>query len=80
MELTFQSPITMDFDTLNNNQMAALHWSDFEEIPHVQSQRSPSKMVGGANSHLEANPIPARDAKRAQTNLVHTRTQGLHRD
>ena len=25
-------------------------------------------------------PSPARDAKRAQTNLVHTRTQGPHRD
>ena len=26
-------------------------------------------MVGGANSHLETNPIPARDIQRAQTNL-----------
>jgi len=27
---------------------AAWHWSDFEEIPHVQGQRrSLSKMVGG---------------------------------
>ena len=32
-------------------------------------------MVGGANLHLESNPIPARDAQRAQMNLVHTRTQ-----
>ena len=31
-------------------------------------------MLGGANSHLELNPIPARDTQRAQTNLVHTRT------
>ena len=37
-------------------------------------------MVGGAKSHLESNPIPAREAQRAQTNLVHTRTQGPHRD
>ena len=45
--------------------------------PHVQGQRrSPSKMVGGAKSYLEPNPIPARDTQRAQTNLVHTRTQG----
>ena len=28
---------------------------------------APSKMVGGAKSHLESNPIPARDAWRAQT-------------
>ena len=26
-------------------------------------------MVGGVNSHLEPNPIPARDTQRAQTNL-----------
>ena len=43
-------------------------------------RRSPSKMVGGANSHLESNPIPAGDVQRAQTNLVRTRTQGPHRD
>ena len=50
--------------------------SDFEEIPHVQGQRiSPIKMVGGAKSYLESHPIPARDAQRAQTNLVCTRTQ-----
>ena len=34
-------------------------------------------MVGGEKSHFESNPIPARDAWRAQTNLVHTRTQRL---
>ena len=33
-------------------------------------------MVGGVKSRLESNPIPARDTQRAQTNLVHTRTQG----
>ena len=30
--------------------------------------------------HLESNPLPARNAQRAQTNLVHTRIQGAHRD
>ena len=50
---------------------AAWRWCNFEEIPHIQGQRrSPSKIVGGANSYLESN-IPARDAQRAQTNLVH---------
>ena len=30
------------------------HWSDCEEIPHIQGQRrSPTKMVGEAKSHLE---------------------------
>ena len=38
-----------------------------KKIPHIQGQRrSPSKMVGGAKSHLESNPIPARNAWRAQ--------------
>ena len=45
-----------------------------------KQRRSPRKMVGGANLHLESNPIPSRDAQRAQTNLVCTRTQGPHRD
>ena len=47
--------------------VAAWRWSDFEEIPHVQGQRRrPRKMVGGVKSHLESNPIPARDAQRSQ--------------
>ena len=60
--------------------MAVWHWSSCEDIPHVQGQRNPRKMVGGANLHLVSNPIPARDTKRALTNLVCTRTQGPHRD
>ena len=60
--------------------VAVQHWSNFEEIPHIQGQRrSPSKTVGGAKSHLESNPIPARDTLRALTNLVCTRTQRPHR-
>ena len=55
-------------------------WSGCEEIPHIQGQRNHSKMVGGAKSHLESNPILARAAQRAQTNLVHTRTQRFHGD
>ena len=32
------------------------------QISHVQGKRrSPSKMVGGAKSCLESNPVPARD-------------------
>ena len=32
------------------------HWSDCEEIPHIQGQRrSPNKMGGGAKSCLESN-------------------------
>ena len=44
-----------------------------KKTPHVQGQRrNPSKMVGGANLSLESNPIPTREAQRAQTNLVCT--------
>ena len=60
---------------------AAALWSDFEEIPHIQGQRrNPSKTVGGENLHLESNSIPTRAAKRVQTNIEYTRTQGAHRD
>ena len=39
-----------------------------KKIAHIQGQRrSSSKMVGGAKSHLESNPIPTRDIQRAQT-------------
>ena len=61
--------------------VAACGWSNCEEIPHVQEQRrSPNKMVGGANSSLDSNPIPSRNAQKAQAKLVRTRTQGPHRD
>ena len=56
-------------------------WFLPKKILHVQGQRrSPNKTVGGAKSCLESNPIAARDAWRAQTNLVCTRTQRPHRD
>ena len=56
-------------------------WNGCEEIPHVQGQtRRPSKMIGGVNSRLESDPIRNRDTQRAQTNLVHTRTQEPHKD
>ena len=37
-------------------------------------------MVGGEKSHLESNPIPAREAQRTQTYLVHTTTQRPYTD
>ena len=30
---------------------AALHWTSLEEIPQVQGQRNPSKMVGTEGGH-----------------------------
>ena len=47
-------------------QQDGRHWSG---IPHVQGQRtSPSKTVEDGNPCTESNPIPSRDAQRAQTN------------
>ena len=67
--------------TVRTGVASAWHWSGSEEITHIQGQRrSPSKMVGRAKLHLESNPIPTRDTLRAQTNLVHTKTQRPHRD
>ena len=54
-------------------------WSICEEIPHIQEQRRPKRMVGGAKLHLELDPIPTTDTKMAQTNLVCTRIQRPHR-
>ena len=66
--------------TVGTGTAAPQHWSDFEEISHIQGlRRSPSKMVGRVKSHLESNPIPARDAQSTQTYLVHTKTQRSHR-
>ena len=57
----------------NHNSLLNNHWeenvgSHQKKIPYVQEQRrSPSKMVGGAKLCLESNPIPTREAQRAQT-------------
>ena len=52
---------------LNNHQQEKVGFSQ-KKTPHVQGYRiSPRKMVGGTKSCLESNPIPARDAQRAQT-------------
>ena len=69
------------YNCLLNNRQQENVGSHQKKIPHIQGKRrSPSKMVGGMKSSLESNPIPARDAWRAQTNLVCTRTQRPHRD
>ena len=52
-----------------------------KKILHIQGQRrSSNKMVGGAKLHLESNPIPSRDAQRAQTKPGATRTHRPRRD
>ena len=79
MDLTFQVPMQgwkrfLPSRMVGSVAVAAWCWSSYEKISQVQWQRtSPSKMVGGANLHLESNPILARDAQWAQANLVHTR-------
>ena len=57
-----------NYNLLLNNYQQENAGAHQKKIPHIQGQsRSPSKMVGGAKSCLELNPIPARDAWRAQT-------------
>ena len=36
---------------------AALCWSSYEEIPHVQGKRNPSKMVAVARGHQRADTL-----------------------
>ena len=65
---------------LNNHQLENVG-SHQKKIPHIQGQRrSPKKMVGGANLHLELNPLCTRDAQRTQTNLVSTSTKIPQKD
>ena len=62
-------------------EVAAWCWSNCEEITSIPEQRrSPSKMAGGVKLRLESNPIRAKDAQRAETNFLCTRTQGPHKD
>ena len=49
-------------------------------LPTIQWMLAIWSLIGGVNSHLESNPIPARDSQRAQTNPVCSRTQGPRRD
>ena len=57
-----------NYNSLLNSHHQENGGSHQKNIPHIQGQRrSPSKMVGGAKLHLDSDPIPARDAQRAQT-------------
>ena len=38
-------------------RFALLCWSSREEIPHVQGERNPSKMVGVARGHQRADTL-----------------------
>ena len=55
--------------------MAAFWWSSHEEIPHAQSKRNPSKMVGVARGYQRANTLKPYSQKTSQSN--HTRTTAL---
>ena len=50
-------------------------WSSREEIPHAQSKRNPSKMVGVARVHQRADTLKPYSQKTSQSN--HTRTTAL---
>ena len=55
--------------------MAALCWGSCEEIPHPQSKKNPSKMVGVARGHQRADTLKPYSQKTSQSN--HTRTTAL---
>ena len=38
-------------------QLAALCWSSYEELPPAQGKRNPSKMVGVARGHQTADKL-----------------------
>ena len=70
-----------NYNSLLNNHRQENVGSHQRNIPHVQGQRGRSnEMVGGMKSCLESNCVPARNARRTQTNLVCTRTLRPHRD
>ena len=52
-------------------------WGD---TPRPRAKQKPQQDGRGVKPRLESNPIPARDAQRAQMNFVSTRTQRPHRD
>ena len=52
-----------------------LCWSSREEIPHAQSKRNLSKMVGVARGHQRAGTLKPYSQKTSQSN--HTRTTAL---
>ena len=52
-----------------------LCWRSHEEIPHAQSKRNPSKMVGVVRGHQRADTLKPYSQKTSQSN--HTRTTAL---
>ena len=55
--------------------MTSAFWSSWEEIPHAQGKRNPSKMVGVARGHQRADTLKPYSQKTSQSN--HTRTTAL---
>ena len=57
-----------NYNSLLNNRQLENVGCHQKKILHIQGQRKThSKIIGGAKSFLESNPIPSRDARRAQT-------------
>ena len=62
-----------------SSRCVALEWL-LGNIPHPRAKEKPQQGGWRCETFLESNPIPTRDAQRAQTYLVCTRTQRSHRD
>ena len=61
--------------TARKGAAAVLCWSSHEDIPHAQSNRNPSKMVGVARGHQRADTLKPYSQKSRHSN--HTRTTAL---
>ena len=58
--------------TLNWEDVApkALCWSSYEEIPHVQGKRNPSKTVGSERGHQRADRLKPQSQKTSQSDYM----------
>ena len=82
------SPGSTPCPRAEKSQRDSRHWTGGREVlewlwrdtPHPRANEKPQQDGRRGKLHLESNPISARDAQRAQTHLVLTRTQRPHRD
>ena len=78
MSRTYDVPSPrLDFESgkIKEEAAAVLCWSSYEEIPHVQGKRNPSKTVGVARGYQRADTLKPYPQKTSQSN--HTRTTAL---
>ena len=65
---------------LNNRLLENVGSHQKKDAPCPSTKEKPQQDGRKGETALKSNPTLARDAQRAHTNLVHTRTQRPHRD